>query len=304
MLSAFLLFSRLATAGELAPILVQMVKSANTQGLLENMGDSEELQLSVKHTLRHLMGLKHPFTQAEREQIAPTRSAALLDALDFVHSPFAICERIHRLVGALAQRITDLKAAFYGYEHSGSGRGVQRSASDDSSASSFRRAGSDCSERTRPTGGHSALARDSCPTSVDAHADTSIASVHSKVSSQACGAELHPPDSPRHAQARLSLTDESPSSSSTAPFPPPPEPMLYHGESWNLAHRRWSKLYKDFYNAERGTYDISKLPDIYDNIKYDFNHNRQILGFDRAYELYVCAKHMADIVIPQVRTKN
>ena len=75
-----------------------MVKSANTQGLLENMGDSEELQLSVRTTLHRLMGLKRPFTEAEREQLAPTRAAALLAALDFVRCPFALCERIHRYV--------------------------------------------------------------------------------------------------------------------------------------------------------------------------------------------------------------
>ena len=257
-----------------------MVKSANTQGLLENMGDSQELQLAVRTTLHCLMGLKHPFTEAEREQLAPTHTASLLSALEFVRCPFALCERIHRLVGALAQRITELKTL---YELSTSAaRGVQRSASDDATAA-LRRAGSEGSQR--------ANARTSRAAEADAR-DEAGALTASQV--QVC-AELQPPSSSRHTQERRSLTESTP-----APPLPPPAPELYHGESWNLAHRRWSKLYKDFYNAERGTFDISKLPDIYDNIKYDFNHNRHILGFDRALECYVCAKYMADIVIPQV----
>lgn len=263
-----------------------MVKSANTQGLLENMGDSEELQLAVKSTLCRLLGLKHPFTEAEREQLAPTRSAALVAALDFVRNPFALCERIHRLVGALAQRITELKAA---YElQAANARGVQHSAFDDLSAP-LRRADSDCSECERVAGRRD---RDSLIVVGAAAADAVSSS--STTSSKVVAPQLQPPTPLRPTHARRSLTDAS-----TADPSPLPEPVLYHGESWNLAHRRWSKLYKDFYNAERG-FDIAKLPDIYDNIKYDFNHNQHILCFDRALELYACAKYMADIVIPQV----
>jgi len=73
---------------------------------------------------------------------------------------------------------------------------------------------------------------------------------------------------------------------------------LYHGESWELMQRRWGKLIKDFWlNAD--IYDISKIPDIYDCIKYDLQHNMKILRFNEAEELHTLAKAMADIVIPQ-----
>ena len=36
---------------------------------------------------------------------------------------------------------------------------------------------------------------------------------------------------------------------------------------------RWSKLRKDF-KLKNETFDISKIPDIYDCIKYDLQHNR------------------------------
>jgi len=74
---------------------------------------------------------------------------------------------------------------------------------------------------------------------------------------------------------------------------------LYHGESWELMLRRWGKLIKDFLPGVDG-YDISKVPDIYDCIKYDLQHNMKILRFSEAEELHAKAKAMADIVIPQV----
>ena len=78
---------------------------------------------------------------------------------------------------------------------------------------------------------------------------------------------------------------------------------LYHGESWELMERRWNKLEKDFLNKS-GQFDISKVPDIYDCIKYDLQHNNVILESEQAQKLYTYAKNMADVVIPQVRFKK
>lgn len=64
--------------------------------------------------------------------------------------------------------------------------------------------------------------------------------------------------------------------------------------------RRWGKIEKDFCTKNK-TFDISKIPDIYDCIKYDLQHNQHTLQFDQAEELYINAKYLADIVIPQVK---
>jgi len=74
---------------------------------------------------------------------------------------------------------------------------------------------------------------------------------------------------------------------------------LYHSESWELMMRRWGKLLKDFW-PKNESYDISKIPDIYDCIKYDLQHNMKVLRFNEAEELHTLAKAMADTVIPQV----
>lgn len=64
--------------------------------------------------------------------------------------------------------------------------------------------------------------------------------------------------------------------------------MLYHGETWELMARRWGKLEKDFKtHDERLEFDISKIPDIYDCIKYDLQHNQAALKYFYPYNLFV-----------------
>ncbi len=59
----------LALDGELAPILVQMVKSANTNGLLDNDADSTKEQQKVKQTLHDLLGKDQQFTQEDIDKV-------------------------------------------------------------------------------------------------------------------------------------------------------------------------------------------------------------------------------------------
>ena len=79
---------------------------------------------------------------------------------------------------------------------------------------------------------------------------------------------------------------------------------LYNGETFEMMARRWSKLEKDFKTrpCEKQadcTFDISKIPDIYDCIKYDSLHNAQ-LPIPCKNELYAASKALADVVVPQV----
>ncbi|CAN0073678.1 unnamed protein product [Lampetra planeri] len=73
--------------------------------------------------------------------------------------------------------------------------------------------------------------------------------------------------------------------------------QLYHSETLDLMLQRWAKLEKDF-KLKGGRYDISKIPDIYDCIKYDTQHNGA-LALRRTHELLALSQALADIVIPQ-----
>ena len=44
-----------------------------------------------------------------------------------------------------------------------------------------------------------------------------------------------------------------------------------------LIYKRYKKLRLDFYNKKTNKFDVTKIPDIYDNIKYDIIHNKHIL---------------------------
>ncbi|KAE8743135.1 hypothetical protein FOCC_FOCC011299 [Frankliniella occidentalis] len=181
----------LALEGELTPILVQMVKSANTNGLLDNDCDSSKFQNIAKARLNELMQQDHELTPDDRAKINPCNSLSIDQALDFVKNPVACCERMQELI----QKLVEI--------------------------------------------------------------------VHIKR------------DDPKTRDA-----------------------ILYHGETWELMGRRWGKIEKDF-STKNKKFDISKIPDIYDCIKYDLQHNQHTLQFEQAEELYMYAKYMADIVIPQ-----
>ncbi|XP_032416591.1 inositol hexakisphosphate and diphosphoinositol-pentakisphosphate kinase 2 isoform X30 [Xiphophorus hellerii] len=73
--------------------------------------------------------------------------------------------------------------------------------------------------------------------------------------------------------------------------------QLYHSETLELMLQRWGKLEKDF-RMKNGRYDISKIPDIYDCVKYDVIHNAT-LGLKDTQELFRLSRALADIVIPQ-----
>ncbi|XP_017078181.1 inositol hexakisphosphate and diphosphoinositol-pentakisphosphate kinase isoform X10 [Drosophila eugracilis] len=181
----------LALEGELTPILVQMVKSANTNGLLDNDCDSSKYQNLAKGRLHELMQNDREFTREDRELINPCNSKSITQALDFVKNPVDCCHHVHLLIRELLHIISIKK------------------------------------------------------------------------------------DDPKTKDA-----------------------ILYHGETWDLMRCRWEKIEKDF-STKSKLFDISKIPDIYDCIKYDLQHNQHTLQYDQAEELYIYAKNLADIVIPQ-----
>jgi hypothetical protein len=73
---------------------------------------------------------------------------------------------------------------------------------------------------------------------------------------------------------------------------------LYLSETYELMHGRWEKLYKDFYNKETDQFDLSKVPDVYDMIRYDCLHNSH-LNLKVMEDLYHLSATMENIIVPQ-----
>ncbi|XP_036591220.1 inositol hexakisphosphate and diphosphoinositol-pentakisphosphate kinase 1 isoform X5 [Trichosurus vulpecula] len=113
----------LALEGELTPILVQMVKSANMNGLLDSDGDSlSSCQHRVKARLHHILQQDTPFGPGDYEQLAPTGSLSLLNSMAIIQNPVEICNQVFALIENLThqirERLQDPKSADLQLYHS------------------------------------------------------------------------------------------------------------------------------------------------------------------------------------------
>ncbi|XP_068131410.1 inositol hexakisphosphate and diphosphoinositol-pentakisphosphate kinase 1 isoform X9 [Hyperolius riggenbachi] len=113
----------LALEGELTPILVQMVKSANMNGLLDSDSDSlSSCQQKVKARLREIMQSDAEFTEEDQEKLAPTGSTSLVNSMESIKNPVMICDKVFSLIESLTsqlqQRLEDPKFADVQLYHS------------------------------------------------------------------------------------------------------------------------------------------------------------------------------------------
>ncbi|XP_052039349.1 inositol hexakisphosphate and diphosphoinositol-pentakisphosphate kinase 1 isoform X9 [Apodemus sylvaticus] len=98
----------LALEGELTPILVQMVKSANMNGLLDSDGDSlSSCQHRVKARLHHILQQDAPFGPEDYDQLAPTGSTSLLNSMSVIQNPVKVCDQVFALIENLTHQIRE-----------------------------------------------------------------------------------------------------------------------------------------------------------------------------------------------------
>uniref|UniRef100_A0ACB8E504 Inositol hexakisphosphate and diphosphoinositol-pentakisphosphate kinase 1 n=1 Tax=Sphaerodactylus townsendi TaxID=933632 RepID=A0ACB8E504_9SAUR len=96
----------LALEGELTPILVQMVKSANMNGLLDSDSDSlSSCQHRVKARLREIMQKDAEFCQEDQEKLAPTGSTSLIKSMGIIKNPVEVCDQVFALIENLTCQI-------------------------------------------------------------------------------------------------------------------------------------------------------------------------------------------------------
>ncbi|KAJ7311395.1 hypothetical protein JRQ81_007019 [Phrynocephalus forsythii] len=113
----------LALEGELTPILVQMVKSANMNGLLDSDSDSlSTCQHRVKARLREILQKDAAFEEEDQQKLAPTGSVSLLKSMRLIQNPVEVCDRVFELIESLTsqiqKRLEDPKSADLQLYHS------------------------------------------------------------------------------------------------------------------------------------------------------------------------------------------
>eukprot|EP00934_Nitzschia_sp_Nitz4_P000211 Nitzschia sp. Nitz4//scaffold133_size116822//59458//63473//NITZ4_003808-RA/size116822-processed-gene-0.32-mRNA-1//1//CDS//3329535399//211//frame0 len=74
---------------------------------------------------------------------------------------------------------------------------------------------------------------------------------------------------------------------------------LYKGETLLELVERWKFIHKRLYDADDDTFDLSRIPDVHDNVRFDVLHNPHLGLTSTLEKLYTLAKRMADCVVPQ-----
>lgn len=103
----------LALEGELTPILVHMVKSADTNGLLDDDRDARNCQNMVKKFLHSYLQQDKWLDDEDFKRLNPLGDKSVQRALEFVANPFRMCDRIwgivSQLVASIRTKLTDSK---------------------------------------------------------------------------------------------------------------------------------------------------------------------------------------------------
>jgi inositol hexakisphosphate/diphosphoinositol-pentakisphosphate kinase len=74
---------------------------------------------------------------------------------------------------------------------------------------------------------------------------------------------------------------------------------LYKGETLLELTERWKFIYKRLYDPDEDVFDLSRVPDVHDNVRFDVLHNPHLGLTSTLEKLYELAKSMADCVVPQ-----
>ncbi|XP_047133607.1 inositol hexakisphosphate and diphosphoinositol-pentakisphosphate kinase 2 isoform X1 [Hydra vulgaris] len=98
----------LALEGELAPVLVSLVKSdKHVSGMLDTPGDISGTMRRVKSRLHEYLHSTVDFKKEDEEKLAPTGSTSIIKAMHEVVNPHQMCKRILRLVKTLTKQIRE-----------------------------------------------------------------------------------------------------------------------------------------------------------------------------------------------------
>lgn len=74
---------------------------------------------------------------------------------------------------------------------------------------------------------------------------------------------------------------------------------LYKGETLLELTERWRFIHKRLYDSDEDKFDLSRVPDVHDNVRFDVLHNPHLGLTSTLEKLYELAKCMADCVVPQ-----
>ena len=226
------------------------------------------------------------------DQVAPGAPYAVRDALGKVKNPLKCLKRMHELVGTLCTQLEVL-----GRKHAEALARQEKAAKELSV---------DDAEGTSP------VLSDLSPTRLRQASSCALQEVMADNAERYAAMPPPVPASPESgkgatAAAAASGADKASGAAASASAEAGDSEVkprdhsldaLYLSETFELMLDRWQKLYKDFFDKKGGRYDLTKVPDLYDMVRYDALHNSH-LDIDGMAELYDLAGHFENSVVPQ-----
>ncbi|OQS07556.1 inositol hexakisphosphate and diphosphoinositol-pentakisphosphate kinase [Thraustotheca clavata] len=270
--------------GDIIPILVSLVlKSKDADSMLDQSGSSaQEMIMAVKERLHDILhqdddcGLLRTHSNSRL-----VRSVAA--ALDVVEQPMKKMARMHKLLGHLKDQLTKLLDAE-----------ATEKAEKVLTATEFERGLLQDNEITQLERQNSETTVASCleleSRVLEPLSPTSKAVLTRNGSAQ----EMGSPKSPR----ATTPTSNSMNSPHRNGFVTRVKREPCGRETLEMMRERWAKLYRDFYSKKGKTFDLSKIPDIHDCIRYDAMHNAHLF-LSGIKELLDISASLAHALVPQ-----
>ncbi|RLN94184.1 hypothetical protein BBJ28_00017518 [Nothophytophthora sp. Chile5] len=259
--------------GDLIPILVGLVlKSKDADSMLDQSGSSaQEIIMRVKQRLHKIIHRGDHCSQLMDSNSRLIRSVAL--ALAKVDQPIKKMETMHKLLNLLKEQLTRVIQEKAQYRAEIARHQRKKAAAARLMPAAIERSSS-ANALSRPKSSHvhsytpeKTLSEHGNGSSIPSNA------ANSRVGGKAARSQLLSP-----ADAKYS------------------DPC--GRETLEMMRERWAKLYRDFYVKKSDTYDLSKIPDIHDCIRYDAVHNSH-LNLTEVRELLDISCALSHALVPQ-----
>ena len=326
--------------GQLTPILASLVTVEEKNRQMLDRGGNVQIKEDMDRCKEHLNLLQQTDRVMDEELVdaivAKDCPKAVRRALLSLGNPLQALRRLHALIGRLCarlQRIVELQELTMGAAAGSVGGGSSSSNSSSSSSSNSSsgggggaavtggvRVGGGSSARDCGSNGSGNNSGDGAATNTSG-VDASASSNGDNSSTSSTQDSVAPTPSPAnepfpHSQVGepVELPHDDPSGPSTPQGRGArvgsthnsrshvEENKLYLNETFSLMLDRWEKLNKDLWSSKTGQYDLTKVPDVYDMIRFDVLHNSHLeeqLGDQVMRELYETAAALENSVVPQ-----
>lgn len=269
--------------GHLTPILASLVrKSDEVHSLLDAAEDAKNYIQQVKERLHAELRSKKSTPESLAEAVAKTNAPSVLKAFEKLN--FEPLEAMRELQAHIVELVKQLRIcvrtqrACYGTNPGSVGSAAGIANPNALIGPSRDRSAGELPLSPSSSGGSSTLSNDSNASVASAASSNYGGSVAASLSSTSNGRKA----SATAGQVESIITKDN-------------------GTQLLMALYRWNKLESDFYNKKKDKFDLSKIPDIHDSVRYDLLHNPGLakLKPPSLQSIFKLSQALADIVVPQ-----